>query len=362
MSVDFLENPIIIEDMEQLYQQKIEWGRLKNKKVMITGAYGMLATYLVYMLIYLNETYQYNIQIWVVVRNLQKLEEKFGVYVKKDYFNSYFHELDSEIQLEEKMEYIIHAASLASPQYYEKIPVEVIKPNVIGTYYLLEYAKKCHTKNFLFFSSSEIYGKQAEEVKVNYDENTLGIINPMEIRNCYSEGKRMGENLCACYSLEYGINTNSIRIFHTYGPTMDIKNDKRAFSEFVLNVLENKDIEMRSTGMAKRPFCYISDAVAAFFLVLLTDKSATVYNMCAEENYISIKELAEILVGLYPEKNLCVRRTVLEEDSSYSKKKDENQITADSSKLKKMGWCPQIKVKEGFRRTIEGIKWGMDAH
>lgn len=360
MKQDFLENNIIYEDMERLYQQKIGWEGLKNKKVMITGAYGMLATYLVYMLIFLNEKYDYNIQIWALVRDSKKLNQKFAAYAEKSYFHCLVHELDNPIYMEEVVDYIIHAASLASPEFYETVPVEVIKPNVLGTYHLLEYARKCKIKNFLFFSSSEIYGKQSENVKENYSENTVGVIDPAEVRNCYSEGKRMGENLCVSYSSEYGVNTNAVRIFHTYGPTMEVMHDKRAFSEFVLNVLENKNIEMKSEGLAKRPFCYISDATAAFFLILLKGEKGAVYNLCAEENYISIGALAEILAGLYPEKNLSVKRTVREKSSSYSEKKDENQITADSSKLRKLGWKVKITVKEGFKRTIEGIEKNAD--
>lgn len=355
MSFNFLKNDIIYEDLESLYQQKIDWEKLRNKKVMITGAYGMLAAYLVYMLIFLNEKYKFNIQIWVLVRNNSKLKERFGIYVEKEYFHCLIHELDTTIRMEEKVDYIIHAASLASPQFYEMIPIEVIKPNVLGTFQLLEYAKQCKVENFLFFSSSEIYGKQSESVRKNYDENTIGVIDPMEVRNCYSEAKRMGENLCVSYSAEYGIPTNSVRIFHTYGSTMDVKNDQRAFSEFVLNVLENKNIEMKSEGLAKRPFCYISDATAAFFLILLHGEIGATYNMCAEENYISIGEFAEIMAGLYPEKGLCVKKVIREAGSSYSEKRDENQITADSSKLRDLGWKVQVSVREGAKRTIEGI-------
>lgn len=358
MKKDFLNNTIIIKDMDTIYSSLRSWEKLKNVKVLVTGAYGMLASYLVYFLIYLNEIHNFSIDIWIIVRNEQKLKNRYGEICEKPYFHYVIQNLDAEIKIDDKIDYIVHAASLASPQYYNTTPVEVMLPNVIGTYHLLEFAKRCRTKNFLFFSSSEIYGKQGEQISENYDESVLGVLDPMDVRNCYAESKRMGENMCASYYTEYGLNTNSIRIFHTFGPTMDIRNDERAFSEFVANIVDRKNIAMKSEGKAKRAFCYITDAISAFLIVLLFGKGGETYNLCNEFQYVSIAQLAETLVSLFPDRQLKVEKVDRDIKSTYVSKKDENLVTADSSKLRKLGWNPQITIKEGFFRTIKAIEEG----
>lgn len=359
MKKDFLKNTIIYEDMHRIYVSGTGWKDFRNTKILVTGAYGMVASYLIYFFIYLNEMYDFKIDIWVIVRREEKLRERFGSYVEREYFHCKIQDLNGEIGIEEKMDYIIHAASLASPQYYNLIPTQVMLPNVIGTYFLLEYAKKCNLKKFLFFSSSEIYGKLDEGIQENYDETVLGILDPMDVRNCYSESKRMGENMCMDYYQEHGIKTSSVRIFHTFGPTMDVWHDERAFAEFTANVVEGKNIEMKSAGMAKRSFCYITDAICAFLLILLEKESGQAYNLCNEANFVSIYELAEILVGLFPERKLKVERVKRDESSAYAAKKEENFVTADSGKLRKLGWNPQVTVRDGFERTIRAIEEGM---
>lgn len=355
MSFDCLNNKIICEDLKYIYKQGKGWDYLRNQKILVTGAYGMLPSYLVYFLIFLNEYYDYKIEIWTLTRREEPLKCRFGRYVEKEYFHNVQHGLDHEVEIETVMDYIVHAASLASPQYYLTQPVETILPNIMGTYWLLEYAKKYGVKKFLFFSSSEVYGKQNKELYENYNETVFGELNPAEVRNCYAESKRMGENLCADYAHEYGVATASVRIFHTFGPTMDIKNDERAFSEFVSCVVAEKNIEMKSDGTAKRPFCYISDAVCAFLLILQAETSGESYNLCNEDNYISIMELADLLVNLFPEKGLKVEKVERSDSSQYAIKRDENQVTASSKKLRNMGWSPNITVKEGFHRTICSI-------
>lgn len=356
MKKNFLENTIVCEDMDVIYASSTKWEELQNSKILVTGAYGMIASYFMYFLLYLNEVHNFQIDIWVIVRKEEKLRNRFGEYADREYFHCKIQELDREIEIEEKMDYIVHAASLASPQYYNSIPTQVMLPNVIGTYYLLEYAKKCELKKFLFFSSSEIYGKQDERLEKNYDETVIGVLDPMDVRNCYAESKRMGENMCLDYHEEYGVKTSSVRIFHTFGPTMDVWHDERAFAEFVANVIDRKNIAMKSAGTAKRPFCYITDAICAFLLILLDDESGQVYNMCNEENYVSIHELAETLVGLFPERDLKVEQVSREDSSTYVPKKDENSVTADSGKLKRIGWRPKITVSKGFERTIRAIE------
>ena len=336
---------IIKEDIQFILDSKqIDWQIYEGKTILITGSTGMIGQYLTLTFLYLQK--RYDLKIILLVRNIEKCKKIFHDFLNDNVLIIYS---DFEIipEINCNVDYIIHGASLASPVYYETIPVDVIVPNVIGLYELLKLAKKKNTKKLLFMSSSEIYG--LVDSNINYTEENLGITDCAIVRNCYSESKRMGENLCNAFTKQY----NSVRIYHTYGPTMNINEDKRAFCEFVKNIVESNNIQVKGDGKAKRPFLYITDAIEAFLLIIQNGVPGQVYNMSNEKNYISISALANELINLYPEKELEVEYTKRNNHDQYSEKKDENQVTASSKKLIALGWNPKIDIQNGFKRTID---------
>ena len=348
-----LTNPIISRDMEQIFNSHIEWDRMRNSKIYVEGAAGMIASYLVCFLVYLNERYRYNIQIYAAVRNKGKAILRFGNYVNKEYLHVIEKDAVNEVTLKATdIDYIIHAASLASPQYYNRMPVETALPNVIGTYELLKFGmKQKQLKNFCFFSSGSVYGsvKGINSIK----EQDVGCIDFLDNGNCYGESKRCGEMLCHAYMSEYGVPTTSIRIHHTYGPTMDLENDQRAFAEFVKNVIDGKNIVLKSDGSAKRAFCYITDTLTAIFTILLDGKPGESYNVGNPEEYYSIREVAETIVRLRPQMHLGVIREE-RNDKGYrvSPEEDNKFVPVDITKIRQLGWIPQITTREGFDRVI----------
>lgn len=349
---NFLENRIIREDMEHLLyrQEKSFW--LKGKTVLITGAYGMLASYLVFYLIYLNEIDSNNkIRIIVQGRNVEKMRKRFGLYCEKEYFEILQQDICKPLEVEENVDYIIHAASLASPQFYGTKPVEVLLPNSIGTYYLLQFAKEKNVSGFLFFSSGDVYGK-LDSREEQYSESDYGYLDCMDNRSCYGESKRMGETLCRAFFSQYGVPAKVVRIAHTYGPTLDLGNDQRMFSEFVNCIVHNKDIEMKSDGTAERMFCYIVDATDAFLRILYRGESGEAYNMFNNTQMISVKELAKLLVGMFPEKKLNVVMKQRENPSEYLESPVHRSPIMSTEKLQQLGWYPIFDIYNGFRRTI----------
>lgn len=145
---------------KHVFQESGIMDTFKNKTVLITGAYGMLPSYMVYMLIYLNEAQKdYDIQIVAVVRNKNKLISRFGDYANRPYFHVVLDDICKPISYNEKIDYIIHGASPASSQYYDTNPVGVLMPNILGTYHTLELARIKQVQSYLFFSSGEIYGQ-----------------------------------------------------------------------------------------------------------------------------------------------------------------------------------------------------------
>ena len=340
-------NPIIEKDIEEILGTNINFKKLENSTVLITGAAGMLGTYILYTLAALNDLRSYNIKIVALVRNRDKLAQYF-----KNRPDVFILEQDvcDKINYNERVDYIIHAASPASPKIMKENPVETIMANTIGTFNTLKFAKKNNVKSYLYISSREVYG-EPYSWQEKFDENTYGFIDTLLPRSCYPEGKRAAENMCISFKEQYGLNVKIARPAHTYGPGMSIY-DGRVQADFLKNVVNNENIIMKSTGEAVRTYTYVRDVVSAIFMVLL-DSDSVVYNMADEDAEITIKGLAELLASLYPERNLKVIMDIDEDQKGCAPFK---LGIIDSSKIKKIGWKPTITLEEGFRRTVAYIE------
>lgn len=341
----------IYDDFEQLLEnQDLNIRQFSNKSILITGATGMLASYLVKYLIYADKVLKLNMKFILAVRSREKAEKVYKRELQNQNIQLYLTDLRAPFDIKDSVNLIIHAASLADPQYYRTNPVDVVLPNVLGTYYCLELARQKKCENFLFFSSGDVYGalKDGEIAK----EEHFGELDPMALRSCYGESKRMGESLCTAYYQQYCVPVKSIRIAHTYGPTVDYKKDQRVFGEFVKGVIEDNCIVMKSKGDAKRPFCYLMDFAAACVYILLYGKSGEAYNIANDKNFISIKKLAEEIIAAFPERNIELDMQLRKEDAVYMENKITKGINVSADKLRGLGWSPSISVREGFRRTI----------
>ena len=345
-------NPIIEKDIENILDNNIDFKKLEDSTVLITGAAGMFGSYLMYTLTALNDLRSYNIKIVALVRNKSKIPTYFRgrtdiIVIEQD--------VCDRINYNDKVDYIIHAASPASPKIMREKPVDTIMANTIGTFNTLKFAKKNNVKSYLYVSSREVYG-EPYEWQEQFTEETYGFVNPISPRSCYPEGKKAAETMCISFKEQYGLNVKIARPAHTYGPGMSIY-DGRVQADFLKNVVNNEDIIMKSKGEALRTYTYIADVISALFLVLL-DSDDVVYNMADENAKITIKELAELLVGLYPERNLKVRMEI-ENDTKGCAPFKLGIINSD--KIRKLGWKPLVSLEEGFRRTVEYIESEMKA-
>ena len=342
---------IITQDLQYLYEDCPKlWEKLRNSTVLVTGAYGMLASYMVYMLIYLNEEKDYQIRIIAQGRDRDKMEKRFAPYCARAYFDMMISDVKDQFLFKGEVDYVIHGASPASSQYYDSDPVGVLMPNVLGTYNTLEFSREKRVKGYLFFSSGEIYGNVEKEMS---SESDGGYLDTTNVRSCYGEGKRVGEVMCKCWQHQYKVPARIVRPSHTYGPTMDIENDQRVFSEFVRNIVRGEDIVIRGDGSATRIFCYIADAVKAYFLVLLSGEDGEAYNVSDESGLISIGELAEMLCKLFPEKQLKVKFGTHAE--GYVENPHKCHSNYSTKKLQDLGWSGKFGIREGFKRTIESF-------
>lgn len=350
-------HPLIKQDMEDIYSRRADWDTFDGKTMLLTGAYGMLASYLVYFLFYLKEEKNINVKLMVVVRNKDKFYKKFRDLDGIDGCTVIESDLSQKLEISTAVDYIIHAASLASPQYYSVCPVDVLQPNTIGNYNLLQLAKEKQVKGYLLFSTGDVYGAVNVESGL-IGEETFGAMNTLDIHNCYSESKRMAETMCKAFQVQYNVPTKMVRIAHTYAPTMDIENDPRVFASFVKNIVNRQDIVMKSSGAGERSFCYITDAVAGYFTVLLDGKDGDAYNVCNTDQYVSIRQLAECLANLYPDRHIHV----IQKERSAEERYTENVLllgsksTPDNAKLKTLGWEAKVSIEDGFNRVVRYLE------
>ena len=339
---------MIVNDFNSIIKSNIDWQKFSNKTILITGANGFLPAYMVDTLMYLNDTvlYPFKCNIVALVRNEEHSKIRFSQYLSNENFVLLVQDVSEKICFDKKIDYIIHAASPASPKYYNENPVGVILPNIIGTKNTLELAIQNNIEGYLYFSSSEVYGELSDGAIIT--EDTYGSLDPTSIRACYGQSKRMGENLCVSYGHQFNIPIKIVRPFHTYGPGMKL-DDGRVFADFVKNIVRDENIELKSDGRARRSFCYLADATIAFFIVLLKGKVGQAYNVANPHQTVSIRELADVLVSLFPEKKLTA--TFTEQDANYLQSQVKGLIP-DISKIQSLGWNPTTTIEDGFKKTI----------
>jgi dTDP-glucose 4,6-dehydratase/UDP-glucuronate decarboxylase len=253
--------------------------------------------------------------------------------------------------------YIIHAASIASPIYYRKYPIETIDANINGLRHLLDYTRARGEQsdpisNMLFFSTSEIYGDPQPDA-IPTTETYRGFVSCTGPRACYDESKRLGETLCVNFSQQYGIPVSIARPFNNYGPGLDI-NDRRLLPDLARDMLSGKDIVLLSDGHATRTFCYISDAITGYLKILTKGRSGESYNIGTENPEINVRDLANKVAAigreLFTYKGSVVHET---SDDEFYLIDNPNRRCPNISKARSMlGYVPKMPIDEGLRRSL----------
>lgn len=343
-----IENKIVLNDITNIIEEKIDWIYFKNKTIMITGMSGFIISYFLHTLVLLNLKKNLNIAIIGIVRNKKKFYEKYPFYEKYNFIEIIEQDVSENIETSKSIDIIIHAASQASPKYYGNDPVGTLSPNVIGTYNLLKDFGN-NLESFIFISSGEVYGT-VNENEIPTEENIVGKINHFDIRSCYAESKKMGENICLSWNKQFGVPVKIIRPFHTFGPGMPL-DDGRVHCDFVKAILENNNIILNSDGKAIRAFCYLSDFTLGLIYVLIYGKNKEAYNIGNPYNETNIIDLANRITSIFPDKCLSVEINKAIISDGYIKSPIlKNSPSID--KIKLLGWFPKISLDIGFKKTI----------
>lgn len=342
----FYHNKYYREDLKGILNADLPFKNFENKNILITGANGLIASFLVDTLMYLNENKKLNLHIFALCRNKEKGERRFQSFLNNSLFKLVIQDVTDDYNLNIKFDFIIHAASNAHPVAFAKDPVGVVNANVIGTLKLLEYARKYGNEKFLFVSSSEVYGENQNIEK--YLEEDYGRLNSMSFRSCYPESKRISETLGMSYMEEYGIHFLSVRPGYIYGATL-LEENSRANEQFLRLGRDKKDIVMKSEGKQIRSYCYVADCISAFLFVLLKGKAGEAYNISNSKQNISIKEFAKTIAEIAGVKLIFNLPEDLEK-KGYGLVKN---TILDSTKLENLGWKSKYSLNKAISRIFE---------
>jgi UDP-glucuronate decarboxylase len=347
-------NSVVLDDMKRIAREQLPWRSFDGANVLVTGAAGFVPAYMVETLMFLNQVVlSAPAKVTALVRNEKRAMERFADYHGRDDLRILVQSVSDPLQVSTPFDYIIHAASNASPAAYLADPAGTLSANMLGTYHLLNAAaqdKVC--KGFLFFSSGEVYGTVRERT-TPLTEGEGGYLDPTDVRACYGEGKRVGETMCACWARQYRVPARIVRPGHTYGPRMRL-NDGRVYADFVRDILKGGPITMLSDGSARRSFCYLADATAAFFTVLLKGEAGQAYNVINPAADCSIAELADRLAALYKEEGILVKRLKTLKPDYVSGVHSGTPVSVE--KIQSLGWRATTTIEEGFKRTVDSYR------
>lgn len=332
------------DDIKRVASLNLPWEKLEHCNILITGATGLIGSCVVEVLM---SRPGINYHVYASSRNEARLH-RFADFSNFPNFHFFQYDVTEPLRNEIDFQYIIHAASNASPNYFATKPVEIIKSNINGVANLLDYGLQHGLKRLLYVSTGEIYGEGDGRV---FTEEYSGYVDCMKPRSCYPSAKRAAETLCVAYGAEYGIDTVIARPSHTYGPNFT-ESDNRVYAQFIRNVLKGENIVMKSAGTQFRSWCYVVDCVSALLFILLKGENGQAYNISDESSNISIRELAEMIAGI------CNKEVIMDvpsdiEASGY------NVVTKSifsTKKLQRLGWNAEGGMADKMRTTINQAK------
>lgn len=353
------DNKILHEDLDSILINLEERKKFNKTNILIIGCAGFLGFY--FSTFFIKHTKNLNINKLILVdkfpsgipRWLKNNKKNPKILIKKIDITK--KKLD--LSFLNKVDYIIHAATYASPVYYRKLPLETLEANILGLKNIYDYIleKQIKLKGSLFFSSSEVYGNPNSE-NIPTIETYNGNVSSIGPRACYDESKRLGETLCWIYSSYYKIPITIVRPFNNYGPGMKL-NDGRLPADLANYILLNKNINIFSSGKPTRTFCYISDAINGY-LKALTYGKFEIFNIGNSEPEISVKQFSNKFVNI-SKKILKYNKKIIfksNKDSAYLTNNPSRRCPDINKSKKILGFSPKVNLDKGIQRFIEFLR------
>jgi len=343
-----IENSLYLEDIIRVTEQPLPWDKLKGKSLLISGATGLIGSFLIDVVMYLNKEHGLNCKVFALGRSEEKARARFAYCYETALFQFIPYDINRPFERDDirDVDYVLHLASNTHPVAYATDPIGTITTNIIGTQNMLEFAYKHHATRCAFASSNEIYGENRGDVE-KFDEHYCGYIDCNTMRAGYPESKRCGEALCQAYIKQKDMDIVIPRLTRSYGPTM-LMSDTKAISQFIRKAIAGEDIVLKSEGTQYYSYTYMADAVCGLLYVLLLGEKGEAYNIADEASDIMLKDLAKIIA------EKVGRKVVFEipdaiESAGYSKA---TKARLDNKKLQSLGWHAICNIEEGIEKTI----------
>ncbi len=342
-----LQNELYIEDLDLVCNLDLPWEKLNGKTLMISGATGMIGTFMIDALLRKGA----GVRIIALGRNESKAKERFSDHWDNDDFR--FVECDITKPLKSDIghvDYIFHAASSTHPKAYSTMPIATITANIAGTENLLEFGCANGMERFVFASSVEVYGENRGDTD-KFKEDYCGYIDCNTLRAGYPESKRCGEALCQAYIKERDIEAVIPRLSRTYGPTL-LSSDTKAISQFLHKGVAGEDIVLKSEGTQLYSYSYVADAVSGVLYTMLLGENGRAYNISDESSDITLRDLAKLIAD-HAGKQVVFELPDETERAGYS---TATKALLDNTRIKELGWKSYRDMKSGLVRTIEMLK------
>ncbi|MDP3987520.1 MAG: NAD-dependent epimerase/dehydratase family protein [Candidatus Levybacteria bacterium] len=344
-----MKDNIVSEDIKKIAKSiKNDVKKLAGKSLLISGGAGFIGSYILATMQYLNENILSRKCFVISIDNYITGSPRGLIPIKSDkYITHKKHNIIKPFKTKEKIDYIIHAAGIASPIYYRQSPLETIDVTIQGVRNLLNLAKEKKVKSFLYFSSSEIYGDPHKQF-LPTPETYRGHVSSIGERSVYDESKRLGETICMVYHNLYKVPIKMVRPFNVYGPGMK-PTDYRVLPMFISKGFQGEPLPIHSHGNQTRTFCYISDAVTAFFKVFLSERNGEVYNVGNDDCEIKMVDLAK-KVAKYIGGNVKIIK--IPYPKNYPQDEPQRRYP-DLTKIKKhLKYSPAVDLDAGLQRFI----------
>ncbi len=344
---------VLTEDLRELAKSNLPFEEFRDSTFLITGATGLVGSLLVRALLVCNHVYQLNLRVLAVIRNKEKAGKLFGEtecaleYVIADLAKD-------ELEIEGKIDYVIHAAAVTTSRTMVENPVGTIHTAIHGTDTVLQLAAEKKVRACVYLSSMEVYGQPLVPGKIT--EKGLGYVDLGVVRSCYPEGKRMCECLCTAYAAQYGLNVIIARLAQTFGAGT-LPGENRVFAQFARSVLRGTDIVLHTDGSSEGNYVYTMDAVRAILLLLVRGEKGVAYNISNEESHTTIREMAELVAHEIANDRIRIIIDIPEESANLGYAPSV-KMWLDSSRMRALGWQPEVGLIESYRRLIRWLQEG----
>lgn len=320
---------------------------LNGKTVLLTGGRGFLGRYFMEIFATLNEKYLSDPVKLIALDNLITAGKEGAQIPERDHVTFIPHNVIEPFEYDGPVDYVIHAAGIASPYYYRAYPLETLEVAISGTKHMLEMAEAKGAR-FSFFSSSEIYG-DPDPKHVPMPESYRGNVSCQGPRACYDESKRVGETLAYIFHTTNGTHTNTIRPFNVFGPGMQ-ETDYRVLPNFASRIKAGMPLNVYGSGDQTRTFCYITDAMVGFLLVILKGVPGEAYNIGNPKPEISMVELVERINEVSGQ---SVTHNIIEYPDSYPAD-EPNRRCPDIRKARlQLDFEPSVELNDGLKRFLD---------